>query len=137
MEKKTLQPGDTIGVTKIPPKVFVEIGLPQQFEKEMKIVTFLQLFMSETHKPKIMCSCENQDFLWILEQHRRGEKRNEHQAFVFKVQITCTRCHRPKSFDIGPSNECYDVLRKNRTQGQEKWSKEITKICNDHFHKKH
>jgi hypothetical protein len=137
MKKTTLQPGDTLGgVLIIPKNVFVEIKDPGNRNEEMQIASFIQILTDEDKKPHIMCGCENQEFRWLLERHKRGEVINKEKSFAFKVQVTCTRCKRPLSLDIGPSNECYEILRKSIT-GKKKWSEEITKTFNDHFHKKH
>ena len=51
---------------------------------------------------------ERTRLLWVMSvAEERFQQKNEEQAFVFKVQMTCKRCQRPKTFDIGPTKECY------------------------------
>ena len=134
--KTTLQPGEKFGPSTIPQDMFIELSGEETQEEKMKIFNILTILSSE-YTPNIMCSCENKQFLWLFEAHRRFQQKNEEQAFVFKVQITCKRCQRPKTFDIGPTKECYETLLRNRASGLRKWAMEIETTINNHFKKSH
>lgn len=131
MEKTILKPGDKLGVITIPKNVFIEIKKSGDRDEEMKIFNMLQILKKEDFK--IMCSCEHQEFLWLFERHQRGERRNKEKAFVFKVQITCEKCKRPLSLDIGPTIDCYQNIKKNRTKGLQQWAEEISNAFNKKF----
>ncbi|MFA6256454.1 MAG: hypothetical protein WC606_04690 [Candidatus Absconditabacterales bacterium] len=137
MGKITLEPGKEFGGIIIPKNVFIEIDEFQNHEKEMHVFWILKILINEVNKPKINCSCENSDFLWLLESHQRGKQIDEKKAFVSKIQITCKRCHRSKSLDVGPTIACYESIRRNPTIGLRQWAEEMSKSFNEHFKKNH